>query len=172
MLWKFPHNAHLINLDKVEVLSPITTVVTPAEGNFAETRKCWFTVTVAGKPVEIAVVDYDSSGMLPIEDWNRLLDELEADHDALVWQLLGAQTPPEQPDTGGLKDEVLLLNATNVTRWHNKQEANGQVQLSLEAVLPDHPQTDELIQKLMEYARQARMPEIHLDEPQLGSAAL
>jgi hypothetical protein len=59
-----------------------------------------------------------------------------------------------------------------VTRWHHKQEANGQVQLSLEAVLPDHPQTDELIQKLMEYARQARMPEIHLDEPQLGSAAL
>jgi hypothetical protein len=48
----------------------------------------------------------------------------------------------------------------------------GQVQLSIDAVLPDHPQTDELIQKLMEYARQARMPEIHLDEPQLGSAAL
>lgn len=175
MLWKFPHNAHLINLDHVEVLTPISTVVTPAEGNFAETRRCFFTVRIAGTPIEIAVNDYDETGMLTAEQWNQKLDELEADYDALVWQFLGATQPPAaQDDTldGGLKDEVILLNALNITRWHHTDNADGTTELSISARLPAHPQNDELIAKLREYAMHVRMPDIALDETPLGSASL
>lgn len=177
MLWKFPHNAHLINLDHVEVLTPISTVVTPAEGNFAETRRCFFTVRIAGTPIEIAVVDYDETGMLTAEQWNQKLDELEADYDALVWQFLGttpAPIPAEQDDTieGSLKDEVIMLNAMDITRWHHVENADGTTELSISAQLPAHPQTDELIAKLREYAMHVRMPDIPLDDTPLGSAAL
>ena len=175
MLWKFPHNAHLINLDHVEVLAPIATVITPAEGNFAETRRCFFTVRIAGTPIEIAVNDYDETGMLTSEQWNQKLDELEADYDALVWQFLGTTPAPTAQDAtldGGLKDEVIMLNALDITRWHHTENTGGITELSINARLPAHPQTDELIAKLREYAVHVRIPDIALDETPLGSAAL
>lgn len=175
MLWKFPNDKHLIALDLVQLVKPIDTHIVPAEGSYAETRQCFFQVVVAGHTIDICVSDYDNEGMLTPEAWNQKLDELEADYDALVWQLTGAlQTPPQVPaeDKDGLKDEVVLLNSTSVTSWHHKEEADGQVRLSLEALLPDHPQTDELIHKLMEYAHRVRVPDIRIDESPLGSAAL
>lgn len=180
MLWKFPNDPHLIALNLVQLVTPIRTTVTPAEENFEETRKCAFTVTVAGHTVEIAVVDYNDEGMLGAEDWNTLLDQLEADYEALVWELTGAsqKTPPATPEddtfTGGLKAEVFCVDATTVRRWNIEDTSPvGTVRISVDFELPaDGQHTQEVLGTLDVYARQARMPQILMDEPQLGSAAL
>jgi hypothetical protein len=180
MLWKFPNDPHLIALNLVQLVTPIRTTVTPAEDNFEETRKCSFTVTVAGHVVEIAVVDYNDAGMLGAEDWNTLLDQLEADYEALVWELTGAsqKTPPATPEddvfTGGLKAEVFCVDATTVRRWNSEGiTPDGTIRISVDFELPvDGQHTDEVLRTLESYANHARMPQIHMDEPPLGSAAL